>query len=56
MLTDKVLEAMGPAIRTNTILEALGLQSTLITDVGAQHIAQALEDNTSLRVTETCLI
>lgn len=50
-LTDKVLEAIEPALHNNLILEALGLQSTLITDTGAQHLAQGLEDNTSLRVT-----
>lgn len=50
-LTDKVLETIEPALSGDTVLEALGLQSTLITDTGAQCLARGLEENTSLRVT-----
>lgn len=51
-LTDNVLETIEPALCDNAVLEALGLQSTLITDTGAQHLARGLEENTSLRVIE----
>lgn len=49
-LTDKVLEVMESALVENNVLEALGLQSTLITDTGAQCLGRGLEGNTSLRV------
>lgn len=49
-LTDKVLEEIEPILGGDTVLEALGLQSTLITDTGAQALGSGLEENTSLRV------
>lgn len=49
-LTDSVLEALEPVLGEDTVLEALGLQATLITDAGAQSLARGLEQNISLRV------
>lgn len=49
-LTDKVLEAIEAVLSGDTVLEALGLQATLITDTGAQSLGLGLEENTSLRV------
>lgn len=52
-LLDATANAIQTPLKNNKNLVRLGLQSTQVTCKGAQNLAEALEINTSLQVSNT---
>jgi len=53
-LLDTTASAIQIPMKNNKNLIRLGLQSTQITCKGVKHLAEALEANTSLQVSDIC--
>lgn len=49
-LTDDVCDEIGEAIAVNTKVVQMDLSDNLIANDGAQHLAEALKQNNSLRI------